>query len=208
MARHPFVRETDGFALAAIGAHGHDTAGEALLLEPGSYRDRNGVVFYRDGGVFRGISAQALANWERLSAAPFFREFTALGSIVATALVIEFVGRDDAMVETLLRNRDDRYADYSLANFEHEPSNATQSRRSGCSRTASAGSILPCRSPTNACPGWAKASAEAGPLVRRSPIRGAAFGQPHHRLYRISGPWRAVLPRCLAAAGRDCVQPQ
>ena len=56
-----------------------------MLLEPGSYRDRNGVVFYRDGAAFGGISAKALANWERLSAASFFRELTALGSIVATS---------------------------------------------------------------------------------------------------------------------------
>ena len=44
-----------------------------------------GAVFYRDGGDFRGISAKALANWERLTAALFFRELTALGSIVETA---------------------------------------------------------------------------------------------------------------------------
>ena len=80
-----FVRETEGVALAANSAHGHDTAGEAVQLEPGSYRDRNGVVFYRDGRVFRGISAKALANWERLSTAAFFREQIALGSIVATS---------------------------------------------------------------------------------------------------------------------------
>ena len=85
MARHRLVRETEGVALAANSAHGHDTAGEAVQLEPGSYRDRNGVVFYRDGRVFRGISAKALANWERLSTAAFFREQIALGSIVATS---------------------------------------------------------------------------------------------------------------------------
>ena len=39
---------------------------------------------------------------------------------LGTALVIEFVGRDDEMVETLLRNKDDRYADYSLENFERQ----------------------------------------------------------------------------------------
>jgi hypothetical protein len=35
-----------------------------------------------------------------------------------TALVIEFVGRDDEMVETLLRNKDDQYDDYRLDVFE------------------------------------------------------------------------------------------
>jgi hypothetical protein len=39
---------------------------------------------------------------------------------LGTALVIEFVDRDDEMVETLLRSKDDRYADYSLENFERE----------------------------------------------------------------------------------------
>lgn len=55
-----------------------------LDIEPGSYRDRNGAVFYRNGSVYRGISAAALRNWERLSAAPFFETFTAGGSIVRT----------------------------------------------------------------------------------------------------------------------------
>ena len=53
-------------------------------IEPGSYRDRNGAVFYRDGRVFRGISANAERNWQRLKAARFFGEMTAAGSIVAT----------------------------------------------------------------------------------------------------------------------------
>ena len=46
------------------------------------------------------------------------RDFLGWLASLGTALVIEFVGRDDAMVETLLRNKDDRYADYSLENFE------------------------------------------------------------------------------------------
>lgn len=64
-----------------------DSAGSALRLEPGSYRDRNGGVFYRDGAVFRGISAKALANWEALSATRFFADFTARGNIVPTERV-------------------------------------------------------------------------------------------------------------------------
>jgi hypothetical protein len=55
-----------------------------LELEPGSYRDRNGAVFYWNGSVYRGISEAALRNWGRLSAAPFFETFTAGGSIVRT----------------------------------------------------------------------------------------------------------------------------
>ena len=39
---------------------------------------------------------------------------------LGTALVIEFVGRDDEMVQTLLRNKDDQYPDYNLDRFEAE----------------------------------------------------------------------------------------
>lgn len=56
-------------------------------IEPGSYRDRNGAVFYRDGAVYRGISANALRNWERLSATTFFADQVARGSIVPTGRV-------------------------------------------------------------------------------------------------------------------------
>ena len=52
--------------------------------EPGSYRDRNGTVFYRDGGVFRAIRPKALRDWEHLSATAFFRESMREGRIVAT----------------------------------------------------------------------------------------------------------------------------
>jgi hypothetical protein len=64
-------------------ATGPVAAGSATA-EPGSFRDRNGAVFYRDGEILRGISAKALSNWERLAAAPFFQEFTARGSIART----------------------------------------------------------------------------------------------------------------------------
>ena len=45
------------------------------------------MVFYRDGAVFRGISAKALQDWEQLSASAFFRAGTAQGRIVATERV-------------------------------------------------------------------------------------------------------------------------
>jgi hypothetical protein len=54
------------------------------VAEPGSFRDRNGAVFYRDGQILRGISAKALANWQALSTSPFFRERMEAGSIVRT----------------------------------------------------------------------------------------------------------------------------
>lgn len=65
------------------------TAGDVPALEPGSFRDRNSVVFYKDGKVFRGISAKALENWETLKAAPFFEDFVTRGSIVKTEEVAE-----------------------------------------------------------------------------------------------------------------------
>jgi SAM-dependent methyltransferase len=46
--------------------------------------------------------------------ADFMRWLAGLG----TALVIEFIGRDDEMVEALLRNKDDQYDDYRLEAFE------------------------------------------------------------------------------------------
>ena len=63
-----------------------DAGGEA---EPGSYRDRNGAIFYHDGGVFRAISAKALADWQRLSKTAFFRRFVDQGAIVATELAAD-----------------------------------------------------------------------------------------------------------------------
>ncbi|WP_159585452.1 methyltransferase [Chelativorans xinjiangense] len=60
-----------------------DRAGE---LEPGSYRDRNGAVFYRDGRVFRYVSERALENWRHLREAPFFESFRSEGRIIETSL--------------------------------------------------------------------------------------------------------------------------
>ena len=37
---------------------------------------------------------------------------------LGTSLVIEFVGRDDEMVQVLLANKDDQYGDYTQENFE------------------------------------------------------------------------------------------
>ena len=58
-----------------------------LAVEPGSYRDRNGAVFYRDGRILRGVSAKALRNWERLAGCGFFRDRTADGTIIPTERV-------------------------------------------------------------------------------------------------------------------------
>lgn len=52
--------------------------------EPGSYRDRNGPVFYRDGRVFRRLNARAQENWALLRNASFFRSCCADGRIIDT----------------------------------------------------------------------------------------------------------------------------
>ncbi len=52
--------------------------------EIGSYRDRNGSVFYRDGRVFRHLSETADANWRRLHDTRFFGAESAAGRIVET----------------------------------------------------------------------------------------------------------------------------
>ena len=48
------------------------------------------------------------------------RDFLGWLASLGTALVIEFVDRDDEMIETLLRNKDDQYDDYCLENFESQ----------------------------------------------------------------------------------------
>jgi SAM-dependent methyltransferase len=72
------------------------SAQPAFDREPGSYRDRNSSVFYRNGDVFRGISANVLANWKRLTATRFFADFALRGNIVSTNLVSEQPSTDHA----------------------------------------------------------------------------------------------------------------
>jgi hypothetical protein len=72
-------------AAGAARAEDLDPAlGPATTLEPGSFRDRDGSVFYRDGRVLRTLSPKALANWRRLSATRFFAANVAAGRIVGT----------------------------------------------------------------------------------------------------------------------------
>lgn len=53
-------------------------------LEPGSFRDRHGRVYYRAGEVYRAISAPALREWEALSTTRFFRRLMVEGKIIGT----------------------------------------------------------------------------------------------------------------------------
>jgi hypothetical protein len=66
-----------------------------VAAEPGSFRDRNGGVFYWNGQILRGISARALANWERLNATSFFAGQVEQGRVVRTERL------DDAEARTL-----------------------------------------------------------------------------------------------------------
>ena len=47
-------------------------AADPVEPEPGSFRDRNGTVHYRDGRVMRTLSPRAYANWQRLQQTAFF----------------------------------------------------------------------------------------------------------------------------------------
>ena len=55
-----------------------------LRAEPGSFRDREGRVFYRDDRVLRTLSEPALAHWEALERTAFFPRAMADGRVVAT----------------------------------------------------------------------------------------------------------------------------
>lgn len=72
-------------ATAAVLTGAPVEADEApALREPGSFRDRNGSVFYRGDRVFRSLSPTALANWRRLQATGFYARRAAAGDIVGT----------------------------------------------------------------------------------------------------------------------------
>ncbi len=58
-----------------------------LKLEPGSFRDRNGRVFYGNGAVFRGLGERAAREWEALRQTGFFERFMREGKIVRTERV-------------------------------------------------------------------------------------------------------------------------
>ncbi len=53
-------------------------------VEAGSFRDRQGRVFYSGEQVFRALSNKAWKDWQRLSATRFFKEYSARGLIIPT----------------------------------------------------------------------------------------------------------------------------
>ncbi len=52
--------------------------------DPGSFRDRSGRVLRSDDEVYRGLSNEALAEWEFIAGTQFLSRYLADGSIVAT----------------------------------------------------------------------------------------------------------------------------
>lgn len=50
----------------------------------GSYRDRAGRVFRRDGEIYRGVRADALDTWRTVAAKPFYRDLERERKLVAT----------------------------------------------------------------------------------------------------------------------------
>ncbi len=59
-----------------------------VSFESGSYRDREGRVFYGDAGeVLRALSSRALGEWEALACARFFQQGMDAGQIVRTARI-------------------------------------------------------------------------------------------------------------------------
>jgi hypothetical protein len=55
-------------------------------FDAGSYRDREGRVFYGESGeVFRALGSRALREWEHLHASRFFQQALAEGKIVGTS---------------------------------------------------------------------------------------------------------------------------
>ena len=58
-------------------------------FEPGSFRDPDTRVFHHAGGVFRGLTRRALADWQRLAKTRFYRRFSEQGRLVGTREVVE-----------------------------------------------------------------------------------------------------------------------
>ncbi|HYG26835.1 MAG TPA: hypothetical protein VD906_08005, partial [Caulobacteraceae bacterium] len=57
-----------------------------MQVEEGSFRDEHNRVYYEGDAVLRGVSAQALADFNEYSQLPFFIDFMKKGRIVGTAV--------------------------------------------------------------------------------------------------------------------------
>src|SRR5689334_13433593 len=59
----------------------------SIEIEPGSFRDRNGRVFYRNGEVYRCLSKEAALNWYALVHSKFFNQALEKNQIIPTEVV-------------------------------------------------------------------------------------------------------------------------
>lgn len=57
---------------------------ETPRLEAGSFRDREGRVFCRDGDVYRALSLEAFEQWQAIRTSRFFPRLMETGKVVAT----------------------------------------------------------------------------------------------------------------------------
>lgn len=67
-------------------ATGRETL-EKFTFEPGSFRDRNGRVFYVEQATYRALSEPAYIAWQALSATRFYSHYTDSGKIIHTERV-------------------------------------------------------------------------------------------------------------------------
>ena len=51
-----------------------NAASAGAVWDEGSFRDRNNKVFTAPDTIYRGVSPDALANWQALAREPFFEE--------------------------------------------------------------------------------------------------------------------------------------
>lgn len=63
---------------------GNDLHNSELTLEPGSFRDRRGKVFYHHGEVYRALDSQATESWMHLEKSPFYLRNLSQDRIVRT----------------------------------------------------------------------------------------------------------------------------